>query len=378
MSRVARGLVACVALAGLAAACGARSGVDAGAGGARAAAASTVLSAEAANASTARASSSAFASSATGGGSLVGSSSSSGGFGGGGGAPVALCKPGDAPVVVAKAPSAHGLAVDAANVFVSSLQNDEIGVAPKAGGAYTALATDAIGPWYIALDAMNVYWASACSVASCGLFSMPKSGGSPMQIAPVVSPFAIALDDMTIFYTHTGQGPEGVASVAKTGGPATELAPNLAHPVGLAIDDAYVYWAAEDDGTVARVPKSGGAIEVLAMTDVGVWPIAVDAQRVFFATYILGGSVATAPKEGGPTTVLLDSVDEPISIALDDQTVFVAIEGMSDDGQIVAVPKTGGAARVIASGEPSPQAVAVDDSCVYWARLDGTILRAPK
>jgi hypothetical protein len=353
------GLFFVVALA--AGGCGARSGLEAaGAGGSGA----STTSSSGASSSTAIASTPA--------------ASSSGSSGGGGAAPAA-CKPGDPPVVVVQAPSSNALALDAFDLYVAGLQTDVVGRAPKTGGAFEVIAKDVIAPWYVAVDATALYWASACAVDPCGIFSAPKGGGAPTTIAAVPSPFAIVVDDTTVFYTHTGLGPEGVARVSKQGGAVTELAQHLAHPVGLAIDDAYVYWAAEDDGTIGRVSKQGGAPELVATSGVGVWPLAVDGERVYWGVFTAAGYIASAPKSGGAESVLVTGLDQPVSVAVDEASIFVAVLGFGPcGGQILEVPKPSGAPKVIADNEPDPTWVAVDDSCVYWSRIDGTIKRAPK
>lgn len=55
-------------------------------------------------------------------------------------------------------------------------------------------------------------------------------------------------------------------------------------PWGVAVDDAYVYCANEGGDTVSRVPRAGGATEILATSPMPVG-ITVDAVAVYWSTY---------------------------------------------------------------------------------------------
>src|SRR5207249_2500548 len=106
-----------------------------------------------------------------------------------------------------------------------------------------------------------------------------------------------------------------VGRVPKHGGPVTELAAHVGHPVAIALDDAYVYWTDEDSGTIGRIAKGGGAPQTVATTSIGAWPLAVDGERVYWAIYGSSGYVAAAPKSGGAEVILAAELDQPFSIA---------------------------------------------------------------
>lgn len=86
-------------------------------------------------------------------------------------------------------------------------------------------------------------------------------------------------------------------------------------PGGLAIDDAFVYYAAKGS------------------TDTSI-----------------DGAIYKVPKAGGTSTLLVNGLNHPISVEVDDTTVFIAVGGSGDqaDASLVTVPKTGGTPLVLA------------------------------
>lgn len=168
---------------------------------------------------------------------------------------------------------------------------------PLAGGAPVDLATN-IEPRVVAVDRERVWFD--------GSF-VPKEGGKSPAPSGVKSPLAIAVDEDSVFYTAKGGR---VLRLAKKGGATTVLAEGLPdEPSAVALDATHVYvsavtWKSEETqqhGVLARVPKAGGPLEVLAKdvpTARGAW---VSGDDAFVLTGRSGrpGALLRVPKAGG-------------------------------------------------------------------------------
>jgi hypothetical protein len=224
--------------------------------------------------------------------------------------------------------------------------------------------------------AANVYWTNACSGATgCGVFTLPKAGGTPLLIAASDAPEGIAVDDTSVYWAETGTG--AVMQAPKQGGPPQQLAAPDAWDV--ALDDAFVYWT-DQGSSVGRVPKGGGPQETLVKLSAGVSTVmlAVDDTRVYFSVQLgSAGFVASAPKAGGAPTMLAKDLELPYGVALDAESVYVAVKSSGASGSIVKVPKGGGPVTTVVSDLPDPSNLALDDACVYWSN-GNSVRRAPK
>lgn len=71
----------------------------------------------------------------------------------------------------------------------------------------------------------------------------------------------------------------------------------VGRPTHLAVDKTHVYWTDRLDGTVRRVARDGGAVEVLATGQDGPDLIVVDEWHVYWLT--ASGAVQMVNKQGG-------------------------------------------------------------------------------
>ncbi len=195
---------------------------------------------------------------------------------------------------------ARGLAVDDRDVYVG-LFSSTGGVRglmrfPKSGGPIVAIADATYGFEVLALSATRVYardpqW----------LWSFDKATDARTHnLLPWAS--RAVVDGEALFVTHgtdqwNGQPPTGRVYVLPGGvAPAILLAERQASPTSLAVDGAFVYWLnigtlthddagtrPDDNGTLMRMPKSGGTPVTVTPTPGANGTIVVDDECVYWA-----------------------------------------------------------------------------------------------
>ena len=169
-------------------------------------------------------------------------------------------------------------------------------VASLADGAGTAVdLTGDVSPLFFAGDTRQLYWTDC---AGGGVFGVPKGGGSPQLLADAICPYGIATDGVDLYYADVygdvggGSHLEGLLRVPVNGGTSTVVSEDAQPSTNLAMDEQSVYFGG-GDGSLNRVPKSGGAAERLAAGP--VQNVALDGTCVYWtdsATY----TIFTLPK----------------------------------------------------------------------------------
>ncbi len=163
-----------------------------------------------------------------------------------------------------------------------------------------------------------------------------------------------------------------------------ELATAQAHPYDLAIDTDYVYWVNEgnnfnDDGTLARVSKKGGKVEVLATALLTASSVAVGGSNVYWTSYgndltmSTNGGVFTMAKTGGMITQLAKNQLAAGAIAVDADNAYFVSAGTPakkyQDGEIRMVPLKGGNVVTLATAQTAPNFIAPGGAYLYWVDL---------
>lgn len=150
------------------------------------------------------------------------------------------------------------IAVNATHVFW--VQGGAIVRAPKTGGDAASVVKLPAGKIQrMAADDTSVYWTdfgTGDPQWSGRVYRASLADGKVETLSDAASPFAIAVDADTVYWTSTADVGGRVMARKKGGKDTYVLAKEQHGPRGLAVDDKYVYWVNTADGNVCRVEKA--------------------------------------------------------------------------------------------------------------------------
>jgi hypothetical protein len=150
------------------------------------------------------------------------------------------------------------MAINTTHVFW--VQDGSIVRAPKAGGDASPVVKLPAGKIQrMAADDGAVYWTDSGTgdpTWSGRVYRWALAGGKVETLSDAPSPFAIALDGDTVYWTSSIDVGGRVLAQKKAGGATFVLAADLHQPRGLAVDDKYVYWIDTGDGNACRTEKT--------------------------------------------------------------------------------------------------------------------------
>ena len=187
-----------------------------------------------------------------------------------------------------------------------------------------------------------------------------------LDIDAGASPRDLAQDDSFLYWTDLSKGT--VNRTSKTTG-VTMLAYRDPSPVGIAVDDAGIYWG--DFQGLWRCPKAAcnpsATPTLVAHATTGVFSLAIDDQSIYWSEE--SARVFAAPKDGadaGGATVWKGSTSVNY-LATDGQRLYFT----ADDGMLHIAGVDGGQPTAIGTAGPSSsEGVALEDGVVYWTVFD--------
>lgn len=192
---------------------------------------------------------------------------------------------------------------------------------------------------------------------------------------------------------HCGTCAQSCADGCATGRCFTRLASLATSPTDMAVNATHVYFTMQNEGTVSRVSRSGGAVQVLASLQPYPMRIALDGNNVYWLTTGTGnggtnldGSVMKLPLTGGSAVALATMEPYPQALTVDASHVYWtnALGPGLAAGSVMKVPIAGGSkVELVSTGDyTSPRGIAVDATAVYWinmgeAAFPGSIMKVP-
>jgi hypothetical protein len=187
----------------------------------------------------------------------------------------------------------------------------------------------------VALDATNVYWVSRGATGEASIESAPLAGGTASTLGMTATglgfvPSGVAVNSTTLFFVgyEAATGGSGMLfAIPITGGvpnPIWSASVPGTKPVDVAVDGANVYWVdngsgAGADGAVYSMPLAGGTVTTMASGVMAPVTIAVDSMNIYFTA--TDGIHEEAI--GGTSPTLLVAIPDSVSVAADDTDNFV-------------------------------------------------------
>jgi hypothetical protein len=232
--------------------------------------------------------------------------------------------------------------------------------------------------------------AVACGGATSTSTGAPPAQGAqstPLGVAPVsgapLSHAGTLQQDATDLYFTFYDGV--IHRQSKSGGPIVDVVTDPCNGTeAIAVDDTYVYWSRGEQGmscpgggVIARVPKSGGPIEVLANALIfpGKGGLTLDDTYVYATAFLEsnapddGPYVYAFPKAGGAPIKLTDFAGgDPVN---DGRNVYwlgagPATSPSSPSYTLVRTARDGSASTTVATIARNVTALAFFDDRIYW------------
>lgn len=281
-----------------------------------------------------------------------------------------------------------GVAVDGTSVYFTSLTANVVARVGKDGGTVQPYASGAPivkDARRIAVDATHVYWVDS-ELGDGAVVRCPLAGcaGAPEVLAHPEEPTGLAVDPKHVVWAD--RNGSVIGRWALPSGPESVFANAPDLPVSVAVDGDEAFFVTDFSGRVFRRNATDGGVDELGANGQSGRVLVMDARFVYWGAaqdYGQLGNVTRMPRAGGAIELLARAGGDPMGMGLDDAHLYWTAWDRKTDGTYVAgavhacalvggCPK--GSALVSAD---KPRGIAVDDAAIYFG-ANGSVLRLAK
>ncbi len=204
------------------------------------------------------------------------------------------------------------------------------------------------------------------------LLRIPKAGGSLESVTLLpLSPVDMEIDGEEVFILHYGSLGTGALYTWSPPAGLQLLFEGFDFPTSMALDDSYVYVAAQGhvlggnfvfEGAVIRVDRRTGAATPVIEHLVDPFGLCLKDQALivgdwYSEPFVIDAQILSAPKTGGVPAVVgkISQTALPLGLACDDTHAYVTVPDFNAQNsaisRLVSVPLTGGLATTLAGPE---------------------------
>lgn len=162
---------------------------------------------------------------------------------------------------------------------------------------------------------------------------VPIAGGKAERIASIPRG-VLALHGKTLYVASYSQGTLSAVPVA--GGAPKLIASGLPRPTGVAADATHAYVYCEKDRGLRKIDLASGQSTMLATELINSDDVVLDGEWVYTRSWGKSHSVVRIPKAGGAPQVIASDLRSPYRIAIDPKAIYVTSR---DDKRLVRIPK---------------------------------------
>lgn len=199
----------------------------------------------------------------------------------------------------------------------------------------------------LATDTNHAYWATT---SPPGVWHAPLNGDhvTPSALASasgltketVTMPYGVAVDGAHVYWAD----PDGNAlkrrALSSLGTDVlAEVVTAEPGPRDLALDATRVYWLTAGGAVRARAKDLSANAVTLATQQTGAESIIVDDRYVYWTTFVKSGTVSRVAKTGGLVEVLAGGQKNPYALTQDCTTVYWTNQNDFNTGEIMRVSK---------------------------------------
>jgi hypothetical protein len=256
---------------------------------------------------------------------------------------------------------------DAEACSATTCQVEVLAASPTAASADIVLATH---PDY-------VFWTSAADRAVLRTSKATKETFILDQRGALYSPLGLAADDAAVYWSDSRSSGAVLFTDVAGMGAVQQLAGGQDSALYLASDADNVYWS-NASGLIIRAAKGSGALTQVAASlgDGPAGTLLLDGARVYFADQGGGRVFSVSTNNTGDLTTVSANQGSPLGVGVDASYVYWA---NSESAEIKRRSKIGGQVELVADQQPGASFIAVGPNHIYWTdREAGRVMRASK